>query len=531
MHGVLAFGVRDAYTHSMPQRPHMPPQAPQVRRAPVPTHEPLQPRQPVQRTAADVRHAAVHNAYRLLVLAGLGVVVFTLGMLVMILWYPVLFPHTAHVIEVATTTPEIVAEEPEDDLHRVPTGATSTSVLDASQEMQTPVQNPPGTVATSEETPEVPAEDTTNTIPPLPDTPEPEEPAVPDVPDPAPAKPEEKPETKGQNYKIGIAVGETLSVVSEAELKRRLDDMADLGVGWIRADLAWSTVERVEGQYEWGAFDAVVREANARDIKVLPILTYTPGWARRDTCSYTKFCDPEDPVAFARFARDATERYAPRGVHHWEIWNEPNIRLFWAAGAHAGRYTPLLQAAYAAIKQVDRGAFVVSGGLAPTATGNGNIAPLEFVASMYGYGAGEYFDALGFHPYSYPLSPTYTYFTNAWSQMAETDVSLRSIMALHGDGDKEMWLTEYGAPTGGPRKGATESILGWPEYDHVSEAYQAELLEEAFNAADSYAWAGPLFWYSYKDLGTSNNTKENHFGILRADGSTKPAYEVLRALR
>lgn len=508
----------------MQERPHMPPLVRQVRRTPVPTYESLQPRQRLQHTPPDssgARHAAVHHAYRLLVLAGLGVVVFALGMLMMLLWYPVLFSHTEHVIEVATTTKQVVvAEYQKHDLHRVPTDATSTSAEETPREAA-----PAGGVLRPQDSVEEPKDPNSSTAP------EPKGPTAPNTP--TSNRPEEgdRSESKGQNYKLGVAVGETLSIVSSAELARRLDDMAALGVGWVRADLAWSTVERVEGRYEWAAFDAIVREANKRNIKVLPILTYTPSWARRDLCAQSKFCDPENLAAFARFARDAAERYAPRGVHHWEIWNEPNIRLFWSAGAHAGRYTSLLQAAYTAIKQVDHNAFVVSGGLAPTGTGNGNIAPLEFVASMYGYGAGEYFDALGFHPYSYPITPTYTYPTNAWSQMAETDVSLRSIMALHGDSNKEIWLTEYGAPTGGPRKAATESILGWPEYDHVSEAYQAALLQEAYDAADNYPWAGPLFWYSYKDLGTSNSTKENHFGILRADGSAKPAYEVLGGLK
>jgi hypothetical protein len=33
-----------------------------------------------------------------------------------------------------------------------------------------------------------------------------------------------------------------------------------------------------------------------------------------------------------------------------------------------------------------------------------------------------------------------------------------------------------------------------------------------------------LFWYSYKDDGTASHTTENFYGLLRADGTKKPAY-------
>jgi polysaccharide biosynthesis protein PslG len=336
---------------------------------------------------------------------------------------------------------------------------------------------------------------------------------------------------QGRTYSFGFAVGETLSVLSENELAKRLDFMAELGVGWVRADLAWSSIEQKEGEYYWTNFDRVVRLAGERGIRVLPIITYTPRWARSSECLDSKKCHPRDPAEYAHFAGLAVERYAPRGVRTWEVWNEPNLRIFWNPGADASGYTELLRAAYTAIHAVDPGATVISGGLAPTATGGGNIAPREYLEQMYAEGAQGYFDALGFHPYSFPLSPTHYSKTNAWSQMNETEWSIRSIMQENGDGGKKIWLTEYGAPTGGPGSIADSNNHSlWDIPDHVTEAYQATILREAVTESRTYTWAGPLFWYSYKDLGFDTYTKENFFGIVRADGSIKPAFTALESL-
>ena len=331
---------------------------------------------------------------------------------------------------------------------------------------------------------------------------------------------------------VGLALGETLSVVSEDELRRRLDDMVSLGVSWIRIDLAWSSIEPVKGEYRWDSTDRVVREARARGIRVLGLLTYTPAWARASECAYTKMCEPDDPDAFARFAAVAAKRYAASGVYHWEVWNEPNLKLFWASGASPERYAVLLGRTASAVRSAVPSAFIVSGGLAAVATRNGSMAAREYLERMYDAGAGTSFDAVGYHPYSYPLAPHFYAASSPWSQMAETEWSMRSVMRAYGDTAKKIWITEYGAPTGGPGLAADTSVHELPTPPtHVTEDFQAIMLREAFEENTAYDFTGPLFWYSYRDLGTSDDTVEYHFGLLRADGTAKPAYKVLRSMR
>src|SRR5947207_2526952 len=66
---------------------------------------------------------------------------------------------------------------------------------------------------------------------------------------------------------------------------------------------------------------------------------------------------------------------------------------------------------------------------------------------MYANGAAGSFDAVGWHPYNYPYGLGYANWS-AWSQMSETSPSARSLMTANGDGGKQIWATEFGAPTG-----------------------------------------------------------------------------------
>ena len=130
------------------------------------------------------------------------------------------------------------------------------------------------------------------------------------------------------------------------------------------------------------------------------MLGYTPSWARSGG---TNYYPPKNPADFANFARTAARRYAPMGVHTWEIWNEPNLAMFWSPKADPVAYATLLRGAYPAIKSVDRTATVVTGGLAPTSDNGKDVAPISFLAAIYFHGAKGNFDAVGMHPYSYPV--------------------------------------------------------------------------------------------------------------------------------
>ena len=178
-----------------------------------------------------------------------------------------------------------------------------------------------------------------------------------------------------------------------------------------------------------------------------------------------------------------------------------------------------------AIRSVDPQAFIISGGLAPAATANGNIAKLDFFTAFANQGGISYVDAIGDHPYSYPVPPAYNAAWNAWQNIAD----IENILVAHGAANKKLWLTEYGAPTNGPGVGATPTNYGIGQSpDHVDEALQAQMANDSVRLARASSYIGALYWYSYKDLGTSTSDTENFFGLRRFDGSAKPAWQSFK---
>ena len=313
----------------------------------------------------------------------------------------------------------------------------------------------------------------------------------------------------------GFAGGGAMHRLGRKTLRRELDAMTKAGGRWLRFDINWNVVQcGGPRSWNWAPFDRVVAGARARGIEVLALITYTPPWARPPgtTGRYAP-----DPALYAAFARAVARRYAPRGVHAYEIWNEPNVPSFWQPAPDPAAYARLLQAAYPAIKAADPRATVVTGGTAPAATDGRSYAPIDFVRAMYAAGAHGSFDALGHHPYTFPAFPRVERPWSAWYQMFGSTPSLRSTMIDNGDGDKKIWATEYGAPTDGPAGSHA-----------VSEGTQATMVTDAYARFRTYDWAGPLMWYSQRDRGTAITTRENHFGILRKDFSAKPGFSRFR---
>jgi Cellulase (glycosyl hydrolase family 5) len=317
--------------------------------------------------------------------------------------------------------------------------------------------------------------------------------------------------------RIGIAGAGDLQTFPPQDRARYLDDVKDAGASWIRVDFYWCGIQgESPAGFDWRGFDGVVRAARRRGLSVLAVLLCTPSWARAPGAPPN--APPTDPAQFGAFAFQAARHLGARGVRAYEIWNEPNIADFWAPGPDPAGYTRLLKAAYRGIKHAEPRATVVSGGLSPFA-GDGvsdaqHMNPVTFLAQMYENGARTSMDAVGWHPYNFPTGLSYHPWS-AWSQMAQTTPSARSIMRANGDAKKKIWATEWGVPTG-----SSESS--------VSEVEQAQLVAAGLARLTAWRWAGPSFLYSLRDQGSNAADYEQNFGLVRNDWSQKPAFDAFR---
>ncbi len=329
----------------------------------------------------------------------------------------------------------------------------------------------------------------------------------------------------------GIAAGGALPYLSDEQLTAYMQGVKALGVDWVRYDIDWSVVQpRNATTFDWHLFDRVVSAANTAGLRSLVALTHSPQWARGESCMTSAKCPPGNPYTFAAFVGAAARRYSPQGVKAWEIWNEPNSRISWAPAANPAAYTKVLKASYQAVHYVDPQAIVLTGGVARVGDTTGNIQGPEFLSRLYDSGARGSFDGVASHPYSYPYLPTFRSLGNAWLQLGQAAYNIRDVMSSHGDAYKKVWITEYGAPTLGPGRMATDGSTNVEAgSDHISETLQATMVTTAVGLYKNIAsWSGPMFWDSYQDNGPSTSNVEHGFGLVRYDGSHKPAYEALQ---
>ena len=338
------------------------------------------------------------------------------------------------------------------------------------------------------------------------------------------------PQASVAGAQFGIAAGGALGYLGQSDLDKYFADLSALGAKWVRWDLDWNIVQPSgPTAYQWEAIDRVQATAEKNGVQSLAILTYTPPWARQSACSDNPHCAPADPAAFGRFAGAAAGRYKGR-INYWEVWNEPNFTFFWLPQPNVSSYISVLRSAHSNIKAANSSATVLSGGLAASGDEpDGSIAPITFIRALYTQQAQGSFDAVSLHPYTFPAVPSYQAWWNRWQQIDP----IRNLMVASGDANKKVWLTEFGAPTGGPGQTYAANQLEDFTYgqDFMGEAAQQTLLQEAAKAyQDRIDWMGPFFWYSLKDEGQGRSDPENFFGLLRYDGSKKPAYTTYQNL-
>ena len=332
-----------------------------------------------------------------------------------------------------------------------------------------------------------------------------------------PPPPVAAPPSLGASGGFGVSL-DNAEYLDSATRDRELDSMAAMGADWVRLDVKWSDVQwDGPASFNWSKYDPLVDSARARGLSVLANLAYSPTWARPGGTT-DKFGPDTDArrSAYAAFTEAAVRHFAGR-VSHWELWNEPNMSMFWAPSPNAAHYTALIREAHGRMKSADPGAYVLAGATSPADTDGTRIDEVAFISAVYANGGRGHFDGWSHHPYT--VDPSFAHPQNAWWQMAGASPSIRSVMAANGDGAKQLWGTEFGPPTSGAPNA-------------MSEPAQAAQITEAYTTWNAYGWSGPLFVYTQRDkrpYGASTDSF-NYYGMLRNDFSPKPVWSAYRAL-
>lgn len=284
-----------------------------------------------------------------------------------------------------------------------------------------------------------------------------------------------------------------------------LDEISSAGIGWIRIDFVWALVEQDRDRYEWGRYDRLLDEAEARGLRVFATLQGTPQWAT----SGSLFSGvPDDPGDWQEFCYRSASRYRGR-IDAWGLWNEPNLERFWE-GTRSQYVDDVLIPGALAIRAADPDAEIAAADLAHLSS-----ADWEDWLERVIRDAGSLIDVVAHH--SYPSGRGYWEVTDDLHDGPEypwEPPPVRDVLSDNGWFDRPFWLTETGL-----------------ESDDYGESNQASfytgLLTDWYGPSRTRGWVARLFFYHIID---DPRFPSVTFGILEAPPSMarKRAWDAYR---
>lgn len=276
--------------------------------------------------------------------------------------------------------------------------------------------------------------------------------------------------------------------------------LAASGVKWIRMDFAWSGTEREKGQYDFRAYERLLKSLDEYGIKALFILDYSNRHYDQGLSPYTD----EGRQAFARWAAAAAKHFQGRGIL-WEMYNEPNIG-FWKPKPNAEDYIKLAIEVGKAIRKEAPGEIYIG-----PATSQ---IDMKFLEACFQAGLLEYWDGVSVHPYR--QSPPETVLPE-YQKLAE-------LISKYAPAGKKIPIIS----------GEWGYSAVWRNYD---EARQGKYLPRQW--LTNLAAGVPIsIWYDWHDDGPDPKEAEHHFGMVAYpyhEGrdpvyDPKPAFQAAQAL-
>ena len=291
--------------------------------------------------------------------------------------------------------------------------------------------------------------------------------------------------------------------------------LAKSGANSARITLDWTWVEQSEGTLNLSLYDPIYHAWLSRGIRPVFIITGSPQWAWPPWWTWPdlNYCfsggpchvapDPSKDGEWAHFAAAVAARY-PRAAAI-EVWNEPNLRTFFATGPDPVRYTQLLRLAYTAIKRVNPSMTVLGGSLASVFGDERSTdawSAMPFLNAIYANGAAGLMDGLSIHAYPH--------------DHGAADVLGTVNDARQATGGKmPLWVTEVGASTTG----------GW------TDASQAALLRLTVAGLMRAADVVAVYVHTLIDpQAIPASDPEHGYGVLRSATDPKPAFCNLRQI-
>src|SRR4051812_939619 len=299
--------------------------------------------------------------------------------------------------------------------------------------------------------------------------------------------------------KIGVC--QWFHFEDDVALERTVNLLHELGIRHLRTGISWADYYRPGGKQ---GYDRQIRSLADFDV-LLSIWHTPPSISEGNACN----SPPKRLRDYADFIDCVISDYGDC-FSHLELWNEPNNAYKWNFKDFDPAWNKFGEMIRDAAHWAQhRGVKTVLGGMIPV--------DHHWLNLMDAYGVLEHIDIVGIHAFPgmwFPDQPNWDWHShwNGW------DAKIAYIQQHAGA--RPIWVTETGL--------ATWDLATQRE---AKLDLQVQMLDEMLTAP-----AQRLYWYSLIDLDPARDAiegfhvdeNEYHMGLVRHDGSTKPAFDLLK---
>jgi LysM repeat protein len=343
---------------------------------------------------------------------------------------------------------------------------------------------------------------------------------------------------------VGFAYGLIVGSSSKIDPATTATSVTDLGVNWVKLSIYWKDYEPTKGAIDFTSLDTVVNPLTGTGAKLLLTVSRAPGWARTTNAEDGPATSNTD---FGNFIGAVAAHYKGK-VAAYEIWNNPNIRREWnGKPLSAASYVELVRVAFAAIKNADPSALVLSAGLAPTGfNDNVNaIADRAYLQQSLSAGLTAYIDAIGVHANGWANPPDSSccvaspgvsgWYNDRTFYFKDTLDDYRKILTQNNADGKFVWVTEFG--WGAAAGVANDPSIVNQNFGYVkflSQQQQAQYDLRGFEIGKGLGYVGPMFLSNLNFCQivptdpASSAFEPCYNGLLDPSGAQRPAYAALK---
>jgi hypothetical protein len=309
--------------------------------------------------------------------------------------------------------------------------------------------------------------------------------------------------------------------------------VADAGIHWLRQEFPWEDIEiHGKGDFEdrrhdphrsaWDKYDHIVALAERYDLEIIARLSNPPAWSRAQGDAAGTLAPPDNLDDYGDYVEEVVRRYRGR-IHHYQIWNEPNIYPEWGEQPVSPEaYTELLKVGYERVKEVCPECVVISGALAQTIPlGPRDLNDFIFLQRMYDAGASAYFDVLAMQGYGLWSGPTDRRMRARVLNFSRP-LYLREIMVGNGDESKAIWITEM-------NWNSPPADLPDKPFGYVTPEQQAQYAVLAYQRAQrEWPWIGVVnAWFFKRATDAERDQAMYYFRLVEPDFTPMPVYQAL----